>query len=280
MARAHIVALLLASSYCSAYRHGRPAVLRFRGGADDGIDEPEIDDATLDFDEPDEEQQPLTRAEIIARLNRVPTFAIMNGDGGVMSMRHVETNASMACWYLDAEEASIVFESVVKTHPGGGLRLGVHGLGAAFAACGGFAGEVDDGSFNVPDKEASFEGTLKLLGPQAVVQECEEKLQTLLTDNGFEPLGWTLPAFVVTELAAPGVLPVFFHPRDIAMAWMQAGGKKEDLPETSHVIDLRVLVRQMLAGASAWRDVQFIVSPEAIKLATKQTAKLRDLGSS
>ena len=72
-----------------------PLLLRLRGGAD-------IPDGTGTST-----GLRLSREEITAKLNRVPTFCIMQGDGSVISLPDPAGAEGDECctWFLDAAEA-------------------------------------------------------------------------------------------------------------------------------------------------------------------------------
>ena len=72
---------------------------------------------------------PLCREEIIEKMNKVPTFCIMQPDGSVISLPDPEAEGEECCtWFIDAEEAQNTLKRVVAANPDlEGLRLEGHG---------------------------------------------------------------------------------------------------------------------------------------------------------
>ena len=151
-----------------------PLLLRLRGGAD-------IPDGTGTST-----GLRLSREEITAKLNRVPTFCIMQGDGSVISLPDPAGAEGDECctWFTDAAEAQYTFKRVCAANPelvDEGLRLQTHGLGDVFAMCGGWPRE---------EGEATTEVTLRIKGPSALLKPVESQLVDALRQQGLEPGSW------------------------------------------------------------------------------------------
>jgi hypothetical protein len=151
-----------------------PLLLRLRGGAD-------IPDGTGTST-----GLRLSREEITAKLNRVPTFCIMQGDGSVISLPDPAGAEGDECctWFTDAAEAQYTFKRVCAANPelvDEGLRLHTHGLGDVFAMCGGWPRE---------EGETTTEVTLRIKGPSALLKPVESQLVDALRQQGLEPGSW------------------------------------------------------------------------------------------
>ena len=151
-----------------------PLLLRLRGGAD-------IPDGTSTGT-----SLRLSREEITAKLNRVPTFCIMQGDGSVISLPDPAGSEGDECctWFTDAAEAQYTFKRVCAANPelvDEGLRLQTHGLGQAFEMCGGWPSE---------EGEATTEMTLRIKGPSALLKPVESQLVDALRQQGLDPGSW------------------------------------------------------------------------------------------
>lgn len=240
--------------------------LRLRGGQEQAAPPPAVPAA-------------LTREEIINKLNGVPTFCIMNDDGGVVSMRDPNGSDDAVCtWYVDANEAKAVLQNAIKSNPSvQGLHLGVHGMGNAFSICKGWANETEDsglGEVKYTGKGAEGRSvSLRLMGNHGVVKQVGAQLTEILKKEGIAPGDWLLPVFVCEELQSSKIFPVFFHPEDVAKTWLKAGRSKETTPENLKMMDLRSFVAMMQKPDNPWHLVQFISSQESIELATEEAQK-------
>jgi len=241
--------------------------LRLRGGAEEEPAPPPPGPAAL------------TREEITNKLNGVPTFCIMNEDGGVVSMRDPNGSEDAVCsWYTDANEAKAVLAAAMKNNPTvTGLHLGVHGLGNAFSICKGWADGKDDSGLGEVKYTGKGEGgrsvSLRLQGNHGVVKQVGAQLQDIMKQEGIEPGDWLMPVFVCEELQSSKIFPVFFHPEDVAKTWLKAGRSKETTPENLKMMDLRSFVAMLQKPDNPWHLVQFISSQESIELATEEAQK-------
>jgi len=261
-----IVAVALATTAPSLQLRSRPRdepfVLNLRGGADD----PAPPAA------PSAAPTALTPEEITEKLNGIPVFALLNKEGGIVSMRDPDGGEAPVCrWFVDATEAKMVLEAALAANPGvEGLHIGVHGLGNAFKLCGGWADEVlPELKATLSTGEEAAQGvSFRLQGNHALVKEVKDQLTESLTADGVEPGLWTLPIFFSTELQSRSIFPVFFHPKDLADAWLKAGRTKETVPEKMNMMDLRSFVGMLRKADNPWQLVQFVASRAAIKLAS------------
>jgi hypothetical protein len=248
-----------------------PLLLRLRGGAD-------IPDGTGTGT-----GLRLSREEITAKLNRVPTFCIMQGDGSVISLPDPAGSEGDECctWFTDAAEAQYTFKRVCAANPelvDEGLRLQTHGLGQAFAMCGGWPRE---------EGEATTEVTLRIKGPSALLKPVESQLVDALRQQGLDPGSWRLPVFIGEELAqatptsatmtggpaeaAMTRLPIFFNPYQLREAYERANVPKHAYAKGPSVMDIRALAAHMaeepVEFPNPWRAVEFICPQEAAELA-------------
>merc|ERR1711924_512911 len=88
--------------------------------------------------------------------------------------------------------------------------------------------------------------------------------------GGIEASSWHLPILFSEELQSKALFPVFFHPSDLAAAWVKAGRSEETVPEKLSMMDLRSFVSMMQKADNPWQLVQFITSRAAGELANEQ----------
>ena len=137
----------------------------------------------------------LTREEIVAKLNRVPTFAIVDGEERVLPIT-TESGADI-CWFTDAAEAQELLELTKAANPDVAVHLAVTPLGEAFIKCNGWP-DAEDGE---EEQGASYvAGTLKIRGTRKVVDANAEALQQQQRAQGITPGAWVLPV----EMKQPG----------------------------------------------------------------------------
>lgn len=265
-----IVGLALAANAPSLQVRSRPRdepfVLNLRGGAEDAAPPAA----------PSVAPTALTPEEITEKLNGIPVFALLNKEGGIVSMRDPDGGDAPVCrWFVDATEAKMVLEAALAANPGvEGLHIGVHGLGNAFKLCGGWPDEVmPELKATLSTGEEAEQGvSFRLQGNHALVKEVKDQLTESLAADGVEPGKWTLPIFFSTELQSRSIFPVFFHPKDLADAWVKAGRTKETVPEKMNMMDLRSFVSMLRKADNPWQLVQFVASRAAIKLASGDTS--------
>jgi hypothetical protein len=116
---------------------------------------------------------------------------------------------------------------------------------------------------------ANFDGTLKLQGSHALVDEVGDKLKAMLDAAGIDQGHWQLPVFMCESLQGPNILPVFLNPREIPAVWEKAGRKAEDLPDKFVMMDIRMLVAEMRKPDMPWDKVHFVGTKESAEFANE-----------
>ena len=275
--------------------NGRGSIHLLRGGALDVDLEEEVDTselkseeetprgsmpasmpASMSADEP-LKAVALTRDEIVAKLNHIPTFAIVNDDGQMVGLQDKDSGVFACCWFTDPDEAKALHEATRAANPDKKLKLVVAGMGGAFASCNGFSDnqkETEDLKTTDDDKVE-----LRLQGTHGLVGNLKPKLLTLLEKQGIDPGCWTLPVFMCEELQSRAICPVFLHPADLAATWAKAGRDPAKLPENLTVMDLRMLVAAMQTDANAWSLIQFVGSAKAAELAMEIGKQVSEKGA-
>jgi len=208
----------------------------------------------------------LTREEIVEKLNRVPTFCLVDAAENAIAIPN-EDGGHDVCWFLDAAEAQDLLELTVEANPDAkGIHLAVSPLGAVFDLCGGFKGLKGQKTSKTP---LPFKGgTLKLCGPRTMLASSESALQEQLRKQGIKPGEWVLPVLCHNDLQAEDLMPFFFDSVDFKAGWSQAYGEDKAMPDNVAIMDLRLLTNQMLnSGGFDWRKCQFVTSMQAMKVA-------------
>ena len=257
--------VLLLLDHASGSTLSSVPLLRFRGGHDDDI--------TILAQLKAQPPGPLSRDDVIEKLNIVPTFCIMQHDGSVISLPDMDAKGGDECctWFTDASEARTAFKRITAANPDvQGLHLAMHWLGDVFATCNGFPDEVSDMS-------QKYDGTLKLQAPRQFYHPVATQLVRGMHQQGLNPGAWILPIFIGEHLAQTGpggeqlLLPVYLDPNDMRAAYKKVGIPKHVLDRGPKIMDLRQFVGHMMARTNEhpnpWRSVQFIGSPDGAKLA-------------
>ena len=265
--------LLLATIDCASAAIFPPrsaGLLRLRGGDDDD------DDVIMQRLRSQGNVGPLSHEEIVEKLNKVPTFCIMQADGSVISLPDPDAEGEECCtWFIDAEEAKYTLKRVKAANPDlEGLRLQGHGLGDFLTVANGWPIKTDA---PLP----TTEHRLKLQGPKEVKRLIGPQLLSALASAGLQAGIWQLGVFVAEDLAAASpegaqiLLPIFLSPDDVRAAYEQAGLPPKAL-ENIKVMELRQLLQVMAQGTpdavNPWRAVQMITSAGNVKLAEELTA--------
>ena len=224
---------------------------------------------------------PLSKEEIVEKLNGVPTFAVMQSDGSVISLPDPTGSPGEECctWFMDAAEARSTLRKVVAANPDlTGLHLACHGLGDFLNLCNGWPRKADSA---LPSGDAP---RLKLQGSREVTAAVGPQLVTALKGQGLDAGTWQLAVFIAEELSQAGpegeqiLLPVFLNPNDVRAAFDKVGLPPKAL-ERVNVMELRQLLRSMLEPApdavNPWRAVRFVPSPEAMALAQDLASKVK-----
>lgn len=221
----------------------------------------------------------LSRDEIIAKLNRVPSFCIMH-EGRVLSLPDRDGKEGEECctWFMDAAEAQRTFKMVVAANKDieeGQLSLVTHGLGDVLTMLNSLPGDA-------PSDDA-YAGSLKLQGNSDILRQCEPLLIEALKKQGLDPGCWRLPVFLATELAQTGddgaqlLLPVFMNPHDVKEQYEKVGLPNiQEALASLNVMDVRQLLSHMAAepvdAINPWRAVEFFAQSDALELGAKLSA--------
>ena len=196
------IAIVVASAAALVPRApARVAALRLRGG-EGGSDDDE-EDVPLEAS-----GKALTREEINERLNRVPTFTLVAGDGAFVPAPNAEWVLEIeVIFWTDPGEAEEALQQLAAAQPEKhfGLRLGVLPLGTAFAAAGGYFGEAP----HVPPAGAE---RIVLRGPRAAAEAKGEEGRGQMRAMGLEAesVSWAVPVFMCDEFQTDSLYPILF----------------------------------------------------------------------
>ena len=225
--------------------------LRLRGGAEDPFEESsfvEEESIFAEDEKPKESTDPLTREQIVAKLNEVPTFTLIGEDqGGFVALKLADSEKNTICFFTDPEEAKTVLEMMKKAHTDKQIRLACVGLGTAFQLSGGWADDA-----NSKEAFASFDGSVQLRGTLGLIESTKEQIKKMMASEGFDEAEWILPVFLVEELQGANLVPFFLDPSVIKQTWEQAGRSEEDFPDKYVMMDIRMLVQKMEAPGMPW----------------------------
>ena len=145
----------------------------------------------------------LSRDEIIDKLNRVPTFAIVNDEGVVVPMQSTDGGGSDVCWFTDAAEAQECLALTLAANPAaaGSLKLACSPLGVVFDLCKGWP--VADGEEEAEPTQY-LGGILKVQGPRAVEDaSVNAALQEQALAQGLPPIAWQVAIFCHDDFQTP-----------------------------------------------------------------------------
>ena len=221
--------------------------------------------------------------EVIEKLNSVPAFCILLGDGSVISLPDPKGADGEACtWFLDPHEAAATFRRCKAANPGESMRLASQGLGDVLQSMGALPTE----DANAADA-AAYDGTLKLAPHKAFAEPIFDQLVASVRQENMEAGAWAVPTFVGEELAQAGsdgeqrALPIFMSPYDLRDAYEKVGVLSGKVAQTGpRVMELRVLAKHMLAEPkeypNPWRAVQFVPTRPAVELARKLYEQSQD----
>jgi len=220
----------------------------------------------------------LTKDEIIEKLNRVPTFAVVNNDGIVVPMTAADGSADV-CWFLDPEEAKETLALTLTSHPEaeGHLRLACSPLGVVFEMCNGFP-EAEAGQDAEEEGSPKYlGGTLRLVGPRESGSGSNEAaLREQQKAQGIEPGAWVLATCCHDDFQTETIMPIFFSQDGFVAGWTRSGKPADSVPENLAVMDLRVLVKQMRdSDVFNWKIFTFVTTPAAYALAQELTEQAR-----
>lgn len=203
---------------------------------------------------------PLSKQEVVALLDSVPVFHIVNEDGRIVGTSD-ENGDEAVRWWADVDEANSALVVAQLKSPEMPLRLSVTPLGTAFA-------------LSEKWQETPSKLPLKLHASRAVVAGVADELGATADADAF-------PIFSCEELSNSRIMPFFLSRQDLLDTWVAAGRPAEAVPKELTVTLLRTLAKLMLerplesAGSSTtgagtamnWRTSMFIASSKATKKA-------------
>jgi len=200
----------------------------------------------------------LSIKELVERMNVMPTFAIMNDtDSGkrFVPMKFDEDDGeadvarAVCAFFTDPSEAKRSLGVAQQMCPDLNLVLGVMPFGNAFSLTVGWADAKGDKPFTIR-------------GSPTLAKDMRSHLKSQLANEGL-PSYWQIPVILCEQLYTDTVLPVFLTHAGLAATWT-AAGKPGPPPTAITIIDLRLLVRTMLAPYTKtgmdWRHVRFVGS--------------------
>ena len=269
--RLPVVLLFLSAAQAALLAPPGLASFRFRGGADFDLED-DLEESAQEDETDDDAEGPLTEAQVIAKLNEVPTFVLMGEEGGFVALT-LKDKGRAICFFTEPEEAKAVLNMTVAQHPDVPIRLTSVGLGSALKLC---TDSVEDEE--VRNAMSAFEGDFKLQGSHALVSEVSPQLKAMLAAKGMDEGGWLMPVFICEEIANSAMVPIFLNPREIHTAW-QTLSKKQDLgplPNKYVMMDIRMLVADMRNGdvkGMPWSKVVFIGAEGAAQFANELQAQ-------
>ena len=204
-----------------------------------------------------EAQNMLTKDEIVAKLNTVPVFVVLNGDENAVSLKDDATDEESIFWHIEPASAKAHLEVIIRESPSvAGLHLGAMSLGVALPLAAGWTGAA------LQSHAGDAGGATGVLPPTV-------GHKIVFAD---EVAGVAMPVFLCDQLQTQQALPVFFNRRDLAAAWMKSGRPKEVFTnENLMVIDLRRFIDDMQTGKyDLFSTVTFVPSGAAVAVLANQ----------
>ena len=201
----------------------------------------------------------LTKAQIVAKLNSVPSFTVVDRSSQIFPLRD-ESGAEFCVWYSDPSEAKGALVHAKAQNPDADLHLGVTPLGVAFELAVGW-------------KESKSTAALRLQSSLSVTQPVEEVLQAQLSAQGLAVGTWRFPIFCCDQLQTSTMMPCFLSRNDLAKTWAAAGRSIASIPDSVTVVDLRVFVNQMQTDTFKWDIVNFVASQRAVDMVREAKAE-------
>ena len=219
----------------------------------------------------------LTIQELVAKLDVVPTFAIMNhhtssGAKRFMPMTFSDSDGTQSpepvcAFFIDPDEAHRSLVQAQQACADLNLCIGAMPLGHAFGLVVGWADAEGDHPFVIR-------------GSAALTKDMRSHLVQQLNKAGL-PSYWQIPVILCEELQSPTVLPAFFTHEGLSLTW-RAVGKPGPPPRTLKVLDLRLLVRTMLAPFSQtgadWSIARFVGCERASQVVQRGLDELAAAG--
>ena len=263
-----------------------PRLLRLRGGEDD----------EQDADEDESSKRALSRGEIIAKLNEVPTFCVTNEEGGVAMFRMKETDEkgvprfrASVCFFLEPEEAKAAMQAMQLAMPQTKLKLSLHGLGAAFEHCRGWQAVANStlafdeeaaaaaAKEELPTTPAGEPVEMKIMGNHALVNSTSDSMRQMVEEHGMQAGCWSLPVFISNELQSKSILPAFVRPSDLKNTWLAAGRTEDSMPQDIVVIDRACMPAQHSLPAHRLRSIRARIALLALAVRVLVAQMLTDM---
>ena len=206
----------------------------------------------------DESGGKLSKDEVMAKLNGVPTFVIVDEESRLLNLQG-EDGEDKVVFFIEAGDAEETLAVTCAGNPELKLRLAAIPLGTAFTAC-----ETS------PDQ-------YKLQGCRTAMELGGDEAAKKLRAQGVDPGSWVLPVFCSDDFQTPTVMPLFFSTETLERAWVQSGRKEgEAMFLLKSIWDLRSMVLNMMnADGMPWSKFQFCSDQSAYKLAEALQAAAR-----
>lgn len=201
----------------------------------------------------DSQPPPLTKQEMVDKLDNIPTFHLMNDESKIFPVPNEHGEIAIR-WYLDVDDANSALVAVQVLNPDVQLQLGVTSLGTAFALTQGWA---PNGS--------TF--PLKLMPSSVVLNALTQQMQAT-------PDSSTFPIFTCDELSSARVRPFWTSAEDVRATWIAADRSPETFPAELTVLDISAVIQLAMNNNSFdGRSIMFIASEKA----TDKAAQLQEL---
>ena len=217
-------------------------------------------EAAAEAERRDAEGTPLSRQEIAAKLDTMPTFCLVNAETkSFVSIRlqDEEGHGEECCpFWVEPLDAKAALAQAMKQRPEVTLGMGTIPLGRAFALSEGWA--EAEGGFN-----------FRLKAHAQVERQLRPMLTKQLEQQGL-PTAQVFPIFMCEELTTDTVMPCFLSRAEMVSTWeaaMKQAGKQGGPPAQMTVLDLRILVRRMQAGGMDWSILRFVGTDRAYEAA-------------
>ena len=217
----------------------------------------EVEAAVADRDAP-----PLSREDICAKLDALPTFTIVDAQKQFVPVLLPGEEANCCAFWTEPREAQRAIKQAKQQRPDAELAMGTMPLGKAFALCEGWA-------------EAGGQSNFRLRAHSELTKKVRPLLTSQLEQQGM-PTEHVFPVFTCEELTTRTVMPFFLSRAELIGTWeelMRQRGSKAPPPSQMTVLDLRFLAKRMQAGGVDWSIVKFLGTDrafEAVKEAQHQ----------
>ena len=199
--------------------------------------------------------EPLSREEIVAKLDTIPAFCIVDAKKQfvplTMQNKAGSTDDVVVVW-TEPLEAKDALAQAIHQRPSAQLAMGTIGLGKAFALSEGWA-------------EAAGATRFRLQAHSKVSEELRPLLTRQLEQQGMATAD-VFPIFMCEELSTEKLMPVFLSRAEMASTWntaMAQAGVARPPPAKLTAMDLRILVRSMQSGGMDWSVLTFVGTDRA-----------------